>query len=107
MRASAPPPTSRSMRRSARGRGDRRREPGDRREELWNADDIKYRHKLLDEELRDIENDTQERIQRLREGLTLIDEKVEKKLLLAEDDWSKIDDVLTRARKCACLAATS
>ena len=26
---------------------------------------------------------------------TLINEKVEKKLLLAEDDWSKIDDVLT------------
>ncbi|MDR3709718.1 MAG: DNA-directed RNA polymerase subunit beta' [Capsulimonadaceae bacterium] len=63
--------------------------------EEWSADDIQYRHKLLDEELRDIENDTAERIQRLREGLQLIDEKVEKKLLLAEDDWSKIDDVLS------------
>src|SRR5579862_408112 len=62
--------------------------------EAWSAEDIAYRHKLLDEELRDIENDTADRITRLREGLTLIDEKVEKKLLLAEDDWSKIDDVL-------------
>ncbi|HEY3329977.1 MAG TPA: DNA-directed RNA polymerase subunit beta' [Capsulimonadaceae bacterium] len=61
----------------------------------WSEQDITYRHKLLDEELRDIENDTAERIQRLREGLQLINEKVERKLLLTEDEWSKIDDVLS------------
>ncbi len=61
----------------------------------WTDEDIAYRKKIRDEELKDIEQDTAERIQRLREGLELIDTKVEKKLLLAEDDWSKIDDVLT------------
>ena len=63
--------------------------------DMWNEEDIVYRNKLRDEELVDIKNDAEDRIQRLREGLTLIDEKVEKKLLLPEDDWSKIDDVLT------------
>jgi DNA-directed RNA polymerase subunit beta' len=61
----------------------------------WSTEDIAYRMKLLDEEIKDIGDDTVERIQRLHEGLDLINEKVEKKLLLAEDDWSKIDDVLT------------
>jgi DNA-directed RNA polymerase subunit beta' len=61
----------------------------------WTDDDKAYRKKILDEELKDIDSDTAERIQRLREGLELVDAKVEKKLLLAEDDWSKIDDVLT------------
>jgi DNA-directed RNA polymerase subunit beta' len=61
----------------------------------WTDEDKAYRKKILDEELKDVESDTAERIQRLREGLDLVDTKVEKKLLLAEDDWSKIDDVLS------------
>jgi DNA-directed RNA polymerase subunit beta' len=65
------------------------------RHDVWSTEDIVYRNKLLAEELEEVKTDTQDRIIRIREGLVLIDEKVEKKLLLAEDDWSKIDDVLT------------
>ncbi len=61
----------------------------------WTDEDKAYRKKILDEEKKDIEQDTAERIQRLREGLDFIEQKVEKKLLLAEDDWNKVDDVLS------------
>ncbi|BDI31303.1 DNA-directed RNA polymerase subunit beta' [Capsulimonas corticalis] len=62
--------------------------------EIWDAARIKDRNKHLDEEIKDIEKDSAESIQSLRDALTLLDEKVEKRMLLAEDDYRKLESLL-------------
>ncbi|MEO7718784.1 MAG: DNA-directed RNA polymerase subunit beta' [Capsulimonas sp.] len=62
--------------------------------EIWDAPRIKDRNKHLDEEIKDIEKDSAESIQSLRDALTLLDEKVEKRMLLAEDDYRKLESLL-------------
>jgi len=62
--------------------------------EIWDAGRIADRKKHLDEEIKDIEKDSTEQIQAHREALTLLDEKIEKRMLLAEDDYRKLEALL-------------
>ena len=62
--------------------------------EMWDESRIKDRMKHMEEEIRDLEKDTAEQIQSHNEALLLLDEKVEKRMLLAEDDYRKLEALL-------------
>ena len=57
----------------------------------WDEARIVDRNRHMEEEIKDIEKDSLEQIQSLRDALTLLDEKVEKRMLLAEDDYRKLE----------------
>ena len=69
-------------------------EDADETFEIWDEGRINDRNKHRDEEIKDIEKDSVEQIQSLREALTLLDEKIEKRMLLAEDDYRKLESLL-------------
>ncbi len=60
----------------------------------WDEARIVDRNRHMEEELKDIEKDSLEQIQALRDALTLLDEKVEKRMLLAEDDYRKLESLM-------------
>jgi len=62
--------------------------------EQWDLARVADRRKQSEEEVKDILKDTEEQILSLREALTLLDEKVEKRMLLAEDDYRKLESLL-------------
>ena len=62
--------------------------------EQWDESKNKDRYKRMEEEIKDLEKDSIEQIQSLRDALTLLDEKVEKRMLLAEDDYRKLESLL-------------
>ena len=61
--------------------------------EPWDEARIVDRNRSLEEEIKDIEKDTAEQIQALRDALTLLDEKVEKRMLLPEDEYRKLESL--------------
>ena len=63
----------------------------------WDEARIEDRRRQMEEEIKDIEKDSLEQIQALRDALTLLDEKVEKRLLLAEDEYRKLEVAAGRA----------
>jgi DNA-directed RNA polymerase subunit beta' len=66
--------------------------------EPWDEQRIIDRNRHMEDEIKDIEKDSGEQIQSLRDALTLLDEKVEKRMLLAEDEYRKLEalmDMLT------------
>ena len=60
----------------------------------WDEARIVDRNRHMEEELKDIEKDSLEQIQSLRDALLLLDEKVEKRMLLAEDDYRKLESLM-------------
>ena len=60
----------------------------------WDEARIVDRNRHMEEELKDIEKDSLEQIQSLRDALMLLDEKVEKRMLLAEDDYRKLESLM-------------
>ena len=62
--------------------------------ELWDEARARERRKQMEEELKDIEKDAAEQFQSLRDALIMLDEKVEKRMLLAEDDYRKLEALL-------------
>ncbi len=62
--------------------------------EPWDEARIKERNRHMEEEIKDIEKDSVEQIQSLRDALLLLDEKVEKRMLLAEDDYRKLESLM-------------
>ena len=62
--------------------------------EMWDDARIEDRRRHMEEEIKDIEKDSVEQIQALRDALTMLDEKVEKKLLLTEDEYRKLESLL-------------
>ena len=62
--------------------------------EAWEQPRIDERRRQMEEEIKDIEKDSMEQILSLRDALTLLDEKVEKRMLLAEDDYRKLESLL-------------
>jgi len=60
----------------------------------WDEARIVDRNRHMEEELKDIEKDSLEQIQALRDALLLLDEKVEKRMLLAEDDYRKLESLM-------------
>jgi DNA-directed RNA polymerase subunit beta' len=62
--------------------------------EPWDESRADDRRRQMEEEIKDIEKDSLEQIQALRDALTLLDEKVEKRLLLPEDDYRKLESLL-------------
>ena len=62
--------------------------------EIWDEARAEERRRQMEEELKDIERDTVDQIQALRDALTMLDRDVEKKLLLAEDDYRKLETLL-------------
>ena len=62
--------------------------------EPWDEARIVDRNRHVEEEIKDIEKDSVEQIQALRDALTLLDEKVEKRMLLAEDDYRKLESLM-------------
>src|SRR3569833_1353132 len=62
--------------------------------EAWEEPRIAERRRQCEEEVKDIEKDSTEQILSLRDALTLLDEKVEKRMLLAEDDYRKLESLL-------------
>jgi DNA-directed RNA polymerase subunit beta' len=62
--------------------------------EAWDESRINDRNRHMEEEIKDIEKDSAEQIQALRDALLLLDEKVEKRMLLAEDDYRKLESLM-------------
>jgi DNA-directed RNA polymerase subunit beta' len=62
--------------------------------EIWDEDRIAERRRHLEEELKDIERDTADQIQSLRDAIQMLDRDIEKKLLLPEDDYRKLENLL-------------
>jgi len=60
----------------------------------WDEARIIDRNKHMEEEIKDIEKDSLEQIQSLRDALTLLDEKVEKRMLLIEDEYRKLESLM-------------
>ncbi len=60
----------------------------------WDEARIVDRNRHMEEEIKDIEKDSAEQIQSLRDALLLLDEKVEKRMLLAEDDYRKLESLM-------------
>ncbi len=60
----------------------------------WDEARIVDRNRHMEEEIKDIEKDSLEQIQALRDALLLLDEKVEKRMLLAEDDYRKLESLM-------------
>ena len=60
----------------------------------WDEARIVDRNRHMEEEIKDIEKDSLEQIQSLRDALLLLDEKVEKRMLLAEDDYRKLESLM-------------
>ncbi len=60
----------------------------------WDEARIVDRNKHMEEEIKDIEKDSLEQIQSLRDALTLLDEKVEKRMLLIEDEYRKLESLM-------------
>ena len=60
----------------------------------WDESRIVDRNRHMEEEIKDIEKDSLEQIQSLHDALTLLDEKVEKRMLLAEDDYRKLESLM-------------
>ncbi len=62
--------------------------------ELWDEARANERRKQMEEEIKDIEKDAAEQFQSLRDALVMLDEKVEKRMLLPEDDYRKLEALL-------------
>ncbi len=62
--------------------------------EPWDEARIVERNRHMEEELKDIEKDSVEQIQSLNDALTLLDEKVEKRMLLIEDEYRKLESLM-------------
>ena len=62
--------------------------------EPWDEARIVERNRHMEDEIKDIEKDSLEQIQALRDALTLLDEKVEKRMLLAEDEYRKLESLM-------------
>ena len=60
----------------------------------WDEARIVDRNRHMEEEIKDIEKDSLEQIQSLRDALTLLDEKVEKRMLLIEDEYRKLESLM-------------
>jgi len=62
--------------------------------EPWDEARIVERNRHMEEEIKDIEKDSIEQIQSLNDALTLLDEKVEKRMLLIEDEYRKLESLM-------------
>ena len=62
--------------------------------EVWDQARIDERRRQTEEELKDIEKDAAEQAQALRDALVMLDEKVEKRSLLGEDEYRKLESLL-------------
>ncbi len=62
--------------------------------EIWDEARIDERRRQLEEEIKDIEKDSVEQMQALRDALIMLDEKVEKRMLLGEDEYRKLEALL-------------
>ncbi|MBV9851789.1 MAG: DNA-directed RNA polymerase subunit beta' [Armatimonadetes bacterium] len=69
-------------------------EEGEEPLEAWDEARIEDRRRQMEEEIKDIERDTAEQIQSLRDALAMLDRDVEKRMLLAEDDYRKLESLL-------------
>ncbi len=62
--------------------------------EPWDEARIVERNRHMEDEIKDIEKDSVEQIQSLNDALTLLDEKVEKRMLLIEDEYRKLESLM-------------
>ena len=62
--------------------------------EPWDEARITDRNKHMEEEIKDIEKDSAEQVASLQEALVILDEKVEKRMLLIEDEYRKLESLM-------------
>ena len=62
--------------------------------EPWDEARITDRNKHMEEEIKDIEKDAAEQVASLQEALVILDEKVEKRMLLNEDEYRKLESLM-------------
>ena len=62
--------------------------------EPWDEARITDRNKHMEEEIKDIEKDSAEQIVSLQDALVILDEKVEKRMLLGEDEYRKLESLM-------------